>query len=125
MLPIPDKAWVTGEFVVDWRNIKTGEAYIILTLNEGIVFKIVENRMEKEGMLVLYSLNPLYEPFNVHVNNIREVWKFIHFISQEIPEPVLPENELVRTVASLKMDVDRIKNNMERTGEKGTDSNSA
>lgn len=112
MLPIPDRSWVTGEFLVDWNLVKTGEAYIILTLDDGIVFKIAENKLAGEGILTLYSLNPLYVPFDVHVNQIREIWKFIHFISNEIPEPVLPENELVKTVISLKQDMDRIKLNL-------------
>jgi transcriptional regulator with XRE-family HTH domain len=109
MLPIPDKAFVTGEFVLDWNGIVTGEACVVLTLDDGIVFKIVENKIADEGKLILYSLNPIYEPFDVQVKDIREVWKFVHFISQELPEPVLPENELVRTVAGLKQDVQRIK----------------
>lgn len=113
MLPIPDKSWVTGEYVVNWRELKTGEACVILTMDEGIVFKIIDNRIEKEGRLILYSLNPIYEPFQIHVNEIREVWKFVHFISHEIPEPVIPENQLVRTVASLKQDLDRLKLNIQ------------
>jgi hypothetical protein len=117
MLPIPEKAWVTGEYVLDWRSIKTGEACVVLTLDNGIVFKLVENLIEKEGKVILYSLNPLYEPYEIHVNEIREIWKFVHFISHEIPDPVLPENQLVRTVAVLKQDLDRIKLNMHREGE--------
>ena len=109
MLPIPDKAWVTGEFVLDWNELKTGEACIVLTLDEGIVFKIIENRLAEEGRLILYSLNPIYEPYDVHVNGIREIWKFTHFISHEIPEPMIPENHLVRLVAGLKQDMDRLK----------------
>ena len=112
MLPIPEKAWVTGEYVLDWRELKTGEACVGLTLDEGIVFKIIENRIEQEGKVLLYSLNPLYEPYEIHVNEIREIWKFVHFISHEIPEPVIPENQLVRTVASLKQDLDRLKLSM-------------
>ncbi len=112
MLPIPEKAWVTGEFVVDWKELKTGEACIVLTMDEGIVFKIIENKTEEEGTLILYSLNPLYEPFEIRMNEIREIWKFVHFISHEIPEPVIPENQLVRTVASLKQDLDRVKLSM-------------
>lgn len=112
MLPIPEKAWVTGEYVLDWKGLKTGEACVVLTLDNGIVFKIVENRMEKEGKLILYSLNPLYEPYEIQVNEIKEIWKFVHFISHEIPEPVIPENQLVRTVAGLKQDLDRVKMNM-------------
>lgn len=112
MLPIPDKSWVTGEFLQDWNLILTGEAYIILTINDGIVFKIAENRLRENGTLNLYSLNPMYEPFEVHVHNIREVWKFVHFISAELPEPVLPHNELVKTVAALKMEVSGIKSRL-------------
>jgi len=109
MLPIPEKAWVTGEYVVDWKELKTGEACVVLTLDQGIVFKIIENRIETEGKVILYSLNPLYEPYMIHVSEIREIWKFIHFISHEIPEPMIPENQLVRTVASLKQDMERLK----------------
>lgn len=109
MFPIPDKAWVTGEFIQDWRGIKTGEACIILTLDDGIVFKIIENRIESEGMVRLYSLNPIYEPYEVHVNEIREIWRFVHFISHEIPEPIVPENQLVRTVAGLRREMDQLK----------------
>ena len=109
MLPIPEQAWVTGEYVLDWKALKTGEACIVLTMDEGIVFKIIENRIEQEGKMILYSLNPLYEPYDIHVSEIREIWKFIHFISHEIPEPVIPENQLVRTVAGLKQDMERLK----------------
>jgi transcriptional regulator with XRE-family HTH domain len=109
MLPIPEKAWVTGEYVVNWKELKSGEACVVLTMDDGLVFKIIENRIEQEGRLILYSLNPFYEPYEIHVSQIREIWKFIHFISQEIPEPAIPENQLVRTVANLKQDIERLK----------------
>ncbi len=109
MLPIPDRSWVTGEFLQDWKLIVTGNAYVILTLDEGIVFKIAENLLEKEHKLTLYSLNPAYEPFDVHANEIKEVWKFVNYISSQIPEPSLSEEELIRTVASLKQDMALLK----------------
>lgn len=109
MFPIPENAWVTGEYVQDWKEIRTGEACIVLTLDNGIVFKILENRLEEEGRLRLFSLNPMYEPYEVHASEIREIWRFIHFISHEIPEPVIPENQLVRAVADLRRDMDQIK----------------
>ncbi len=112
MLPIPDGSWVTGEFVQDWNDILNGEACIILTLNDGIVFKIVENKISDTGILTLYSLNPLYEPFGVEVKEIREVWKFVHFISSEIPDPVMSHDDLVKTVTELRHDVGRIKEQM-------------
>jgi DNA-binding XRE family transcriptional regulator len=112
MLPIPEGSWVTGEFVTDWRDIVSGYAYIVLTIDEGIVFKIVENLIEKEGSLMLYSLNQFYEPYAVSVNEIREVWKFVHYISSQIPDPALPKEDLIKTVAHLKHDFNLLKSQM-------------
>ncbi len=121
MLPIPDKSWVTGEFLQDWRGIRSGKAYIILTVSDGIVFKVVENNIEKNGRLTLYSLNPLYEPYEVHVNDVREIWKFVNYISDELPDPVLPEKQLMRTVASMKHDLNQLKKSMGRDIEDATE----
>jgi transcriptional regulator with XRE-family HTH domain len=109
MLPIPDGSWVTGEFLQDWRNILTGRAYIVFTLNDGIVFKILENNISKDGKLVLFSLNPLYEPYEVHINEVKEIWKFVNYISNELPEPVLPEKQIFQSIALMKTDLERIK----------------
>lgn len=114
MLPIPDGAWVTGEFVQDWTTIINGYGYIILTLNDGIVFKIVENLIEQERKLRLYSLNPIYEPYDVPISEVIEVWKFVHYISTEIPEPVVPANQLVKTVASIKRELNIIKKQIKK-----------
>jgi transcriptional regulator with XRE-family HTH domain len=109
MLPIPDGSWVTGEFVQDWREIISGKAYVVFTINDGIVFKIVENDLKNDGKLVLYSLNPIYEPYEVHINEVKEIWKFVNYISSELPDPVLPEKHLIQAVASMKNDLQRIK----------------
>ncbi len=109
MLPIPDGSWVTGEFVQDWHEIINGKAYIVFTLNDGIVFKVVENNLMTEGKLVLYSLNPIYEPYEVHINEVKELWKFVNYISCELPEPALPEKHFLQEVATMKNDLERIK----------------
>ena len=117
MLPIPHGAWVTGEFLQDWNDIIDGHAYIIFTMDDGIVFKIVENLIKEERKLILYSLNPLYEPYDVPLNEIKEIWKFKHYISSEIPEPMLPTEELLKTVAILKKDMNMLKGRF-KEGEK-------
>ncbi len=109
MLPIPDGSWVTGEYLQDWSDIINGKAYIVFTINDGIVFKIVENKITEEGKLVLYSLNPFYEPYEVHVNDVKEIWKFINYISSELPEPLVPEKQLFQSITLMKNDLERIK----------------
>jgi hypothetical protein len=105
---------VTGEFVQDWNAVISGHGYIVLTLDEGIVFKIVENLFETEHKLRLFSLNPIYEPFEVNASEIKEIWKFVNFISSEIPDPMIPPDELIRTVAGLKKDLNMLKSRLSK-----------
>jgi transcriptional regulator with XRE-family HTH domain len=105
MLPIPDKSWVIGEYVQNWHTIRNGHPYIILTMEDGIVFKVVESKLKEEQKFTLISLNTLYEPFDVHVKDIREVWKFVNYFSSEVPEPNMEKDELVRTVKAIEKEI--------------------
>jgi len=109
MLPVPDGSWVTAEFVQDWHTITSGKPYIILTLGDGVVFKIVDNLLQDEGKLRLYSLNSFYKPYDVVVADIKEVWRFVNLISNEIPEPDNSGNGLSRKVFELIREMDIIK----------------
>src|SRR6185436_7424504 len=109
MLPIPDKSWVIGEFVENWYNIKDGEACILLTQDDGIVFKLAFNQIKKKKNLLLKSLNSEYEPYEININEIREVWKFCNYLSSEIPEPQLAKDELFSKVMKLEKDMHKIK----------------
>jgi transcriptional regulator with XRE-family HTH domain len=109
MLPIPEGAWVTGVFVQDWNSVRDRDACIILTTEEGIVFKVVENKIRQEGKLVLHSLNPEYEPYEINVNEIREIWQFVNYISPEIPENTSDATwQLAQTVKKLTNEVKAI-----------------
>lgn len=113
MLPILDKSYVTGEYVIDWQFIRSHQPYIILTREEGVVFKIVENRLKEEGKLRLSSLNPLYEPYELQANEIREVWKFVHYISSEMPETNREREPLAETVKQLQRQVQVIQTKLQ------------
>src|SRR5688572_29202769 len=56
MLPIPDKSWVIGEYLENWYDISDGQPYVLLTQDEGIVFKIAYNQLKKKKSLLLKSL---------------------------------------------------------------------
>jgi hypothetical protein len=66
----------------------------------------------KEHALRLFSLNPIYEPFEVQAAEIKEIWKFVNYISSEIPDPMIPSDELIKTVAGLKKDLNILKSRM-------------
>src|SRR3954470_18543565 len=73
MLPIPDKSWVIGEYLENWYDIKDGQPYIVLTQEEGIVFKIAYNQLKKKKNLLLKSLNTVYDPYEININEVKEV----------------------------------------------------
>jgi transcriptional regulator with XRE-family HTH domain len=86
MLPIPDKAYVVGEYMQNLNNFKDGSAYIIATVDDGVVFKVVYNQIRKRKKLLLRSLNPAYEPFDIEIGQVLEAWKFVNYFSTEIPD---------------------------------------
>jgi len=88
MYPIKTGSVVIGEYITDWTDIKNGTACVVLTVDDGVVFKIVDNEISSKRSLLLQSLNELYKPYSVKVENILEVWKFVTYMSKEIPEPV-------------------------------------
>lgn len=87
MPPVLDGAWVTGEYVQNWNLIKNGHPYIVVTKDEGIVFKVIYNRMDDDGTLMLCSTNSAYQPYMVKVADILEVWKFVNYINPRFEEP--------------------------------------
>lgn len=112
MLPIPNGSWVTGEFLQDWRAVKTGTACIVITREEGVVFKVIENKLKHDQTLVMHSLNLTYKPYSISAQNIHEIWLFVHFISSSLPETHEEPQNLEQTVAGLQQEIVQIKERM-------------
>lgn len=105
MLPIPDKSWVIGEYLENWYDMKDGEAYVVLTQEEGLVFKVVTNLLKKKKTILLKSLNTLYDPYELHIGEIREVWKFCNYLSSELPDNTFAKDELLSKIMRLEHEV--------------------
>lgn len=109
MLPIKHGSWIIAEFVHDWRDVKDGQAYIVVTKDDGIVFKIMFNQVRKHKNFLLRSLNPAYEPYEVPANEVLEIWKFINYISSDLPEPESTQEQLSKIVMQLQSDISELK----------------
>lgn len=88
MLPIPSGAMVFGEFVDDWYSLKDDTPCIVVTQQEGIVFKKVYNYLKSNQCLLLVSSNPIYKPYLAGATEILEIWKFSGYFSSKMPEAV-------------------------------------
>jgi len=76
MLPMKDGAFVVGKFIEDRADIKSGRTYVIVTLNDGIVYKRVKNNLEKNGSLKLISDNKKYDAYDIDISEVLELWEF-------------------------------------------------
>jgi transcriptional regulator with XRE-family HTH domain len=109
MLPIPTGAWITAEFLEDWTTLRSGQAAVILTLDDGLTFKIVENQIESLGILRLISLNPTYKPYSIRINTVREIWVFSLYISPFLPTGNIDHEQIMHAIQELQMDVKELR----------------
>lgn len=109
MLPIRDKSWVVGEYVQDLNSIKDDHPFIVLTLNEGVVFRKLKNELKEKGSLKMISMNTEYVPYDLPVSEIREVWKFVLYITDEIPEPA-DNQQIFKKLEQIQKEIAGIRN---------------
>ncbi len=87
MLPLPSGSIIVAEYVENWHDIKPGHTYIVVSREEGVVYKRIAFKFKEDKGLKLVSDNKTYEPYWVETPDILEVWRAKAFISTQLPEP--------------------------------------
>src|SRR5690554_6077219 len=105
MLPVPEGAYVIGSYLSDWR-LEKETAGIIVTATEGISFKLITFLAEQRAFR-LRSLNPVYSPYEVRAEEVREIWKFEYFMTDELPSEMLTLQQLSMGIAEINKKLDR------------------
>lgn len=103
MLPLTPGSIVVGEYVEDWYGIKNGDTYVIISKNDGVVYKRVTNNINRDGTFSLLSDNLAYPVYEINADNVMEVWKAKAFISKDLPE----SNMSIAKVSSIVMDLQK------------------
>lgn len=112
MPPVAHGSWVTGEYLENWQLLQNGKPYIIVTKDEGVVFKVVYNKLQENQSLMLCSTNPQYAPYEVHINDVLEIWKFVNYISEEMMDTQWQEEKLSQTILNIHKDLAEVKNKL-------------
>ena len=87
MLPIQPGSIIIGEYLDNWNDIKIGDTYVIISKNEGVVYKRAGNKFKEDRELKLISDNKVYDPYSVPADDILEIWKAKAYLSTALPEP--------------------------------------
>jgi transcriptional regulator with XRE-family HTH domain len=110
MLPVKSGSYIVARFVEDIRDIKNGKTYIVLTLNDGIVYKRVYDKIKEHKMLLLASDNKKYDPYYVPVEDVLELWEFTCCINtQEYEEHELKISSIAGMLNELGVELKSLK----------------
>ncbi len=112
MLPLQPGSVVVGEYVADWTDVKDNETYIVVSQNEGIVYKRVINNIDANKTLILKSDNDTYPPYPISIEDVVEMWNAKAFISKDPPSTNSDTTleKLMSTVIDLQQEVIKLKN---------------
>ena len=112
MLPTPSGSIIIGEMTGNIDYVKSNDTYIIISRNEGIVYKRVMKTGRTKGKLTLVSDNTNYQPYTVNTSDILEIWKANMVISKANVQPRWDVNQLANVVSNLQDQVTNLKNKM-------------
>ncbi|MFD2968967.1 XRE family transcriptional regulator [Sphingobacterium bambusae] len=87
MLPLPSGSIIIAEYVENWHDIKVGQTYVVVSKEDGVVYKRIGQKFKEDKGLKLVSDNKSYDAYWVQTPDIIEVWKAKAFISTALPEP--------------------------------------
>lgn len=111
MLPIQPGSVIVGEYIDNWKNIKDGHTYIVLSKHDGIVFKRLFNQVDENGTLILRSDNTSYPAYPIKIDEVLEVWKAVLNISHLNKGNDMSYQNILQLMQELKKDVESLKAN--------------
>lgn len=113
MMPTPSGSIIVGEKVDGGsEDIKNNQAYIVVSRNEGIVYKRIEKNNRAKNKLTLISDNPQYQPYQVNAEDVVELWQAQMVISKVAQQQRWDVNSLANMVNNLQSQVSSLKKKM-------------
>ncbi len=112
MLPTPSGSVIVGEKVDRLDDVKNNNTYIVVSRQEGIVYKRIMKNNRSKSKWTLISDNPTYQPYNVEANDILEVWQAQVVVTKANTQQRWDVNQLAGLVSNLQEQVTTLKKRM-------------
>lgn len=109
MLPTPSGSIIVCEKIEDLNDVKNDQPYIVVSRNEGIVYKRVEKNNRYKNKLTLVSDNPQYQPYQINTEDVAELWHAQMVISKVSQQQRWDMNSLASMVNNLQSQVSTLK----------------
>ncbi|MGE0560560.1 MAG: XRE family transcriptional regulator [Flavobacteriales bacterium] len=115
---VKDGDVVVCEYLESVQQIKNSYCYIILTKNDGLVYKRIFTDKIEEGYLKLSSDNKMYQPYLLHLSDVLEVWQFkLNLCIGQYQEDELNPANILNLMRSVGIELKDLKNRVERLEE--------
>ncbi len=112
MMPTPSGSIIVGEKMENTEDVKNDQAYIVVSRNEGIVYKRIVKSNKAKNKLTLVSDNPQYQPYQVNAEDVVELWQAQMVISKVSAQQRWDMNSLASMVNNLQSQVTTLKKKM-------------
>jgi transcriptional regulator with XRE-family HTH domain len=112
MMPTPSGSIIVGEKVENLDDTKSNVAYIVVSRNEGIVYKRVVKSNRNKNKITLVSDNPAYQPYQVNTGDILEMWQAQAIINKVTQQQRWDVNALANLVNNLQDQVSSLTKKM-------------
>jgi transcriptional regulator with XRE-family HTH domain len=112
MLPTPSGSVIVAEKIDNLDNVKSNLTYIVVSRNEGIVYKRVMKNNKLKNKLTLISDNTVFQPYTVNAEDVLEIWKAEMVVSKANTEQRWDVNQLASLVSNLQDQVTTLKRKM-------------
>jgi transcriptional regulator with XRE-family HTH domain len=112
MMPTPSGSIIVGEKVDDTEDVKNNQPYIVVSRNEGIVYKRIVKNNKVKSKLTLVSDNPQYQPYQVNAEDVVELWHAQMVLSKVSQQQRWDMDSLASMVNNLQNQVSSLKKKM-------------
>src|SRR6267154_2870179 len=112
MLPTPSGSVNVAEKIENLENVKSNLTYIVVSRNEGIVYKRVMKNNKLKNKITLISDNTVFQPYTVNAEDVLEIWKAEMVLSKANTEQRWDVNQLAGLVSNLQDQVTNLKRKM-------------
>jgi hypothetical protein len=112
MLPTPSGSVIVGEKVESLEHVKSSNTYIVISRQEGIVYKRIVKNGRSKSKLTLVSDNPSYQPYHVEAEDVLELWQAQMVITKASQQNRWDVNQLANLVTNLQDQVSTLKKRM-------------
>jgi hypothetical protein len=103
---------IVGEKVNDIEEVKSNQTYIVVSRNEGIVYKRIMRNNKQKNKFTLVSDNVTYQAYQVNMEDLIEVWKAQMILSRANVQQRWDVNQLANLVSNLQEQVSTLKKKM-------------